>query len=54
MNIADTAGVASLIIQTDIEDGEGALYRVLAFNQVFAAVGEMCRIECPGSDVHRL
>ena len=54
MYVANTAGVASFVVQIDVEDGEGAVDCVHAFNQVFAAVGEMYGIERPCCDVHGL
>ena len=41
VNIADTAGINSLIIQTDVENSEGAGDTVLTLNQILAAVGEL-------------
>ena len=54
MNIADTTGIASFIVQTAVEDGESAVDCVLTFNQVLAAVGKLHGTKHPVCDVHRL
>ena len=54
MQVADTAGVASLVIQTDVEDGEGAVDTFLTLNQILTAVGELHRVEHPVCYVYGL